>query len=62
MTLFVDSSMFYAAADTGDRANAVAKAVLGGGDRLVTSDHVLVESWFLLRRRLGREVAERWWG
>jgi predicted nucleic acid-binding protein len=62
VSLFVDSSMFYAAADAGDRANARAKAVLGGGDRLVTSDHVLVESWFLLRRRLGREVAERWWG
>ncbi len=28
---------------------------------LVTSDHVLVESWLLLNHRLGRSAAERFW-
>jgi predicted nucleic acid-binding protein len=53
--------MFYAAADRGDRSNERAKRVLSAGDRLVTSDHVLVETWILLAHRLGRDAAERWW-
>jgi len=53
--------MFYAAADRGDRSNARAKEVLGSGERLVTSDHVLVETWILIAHRLGRHVAERQW-
>jgi len=61
VTLFVDTSAFYAAADSGDRAHERAREVLGGGEALVTSDHVLVETWILLRHRLGREAAERWW-
>lgn len=61
MTLFVDSSAFYAAADAGDKSHRRATEVLGAGEPLVTSDHVLVESWLLLRHRLGREPAERWW-
>jgi predicted nucleic acid-binding protein len=35
--------------------------VLSSGERLLTSDHVLVETWFLLARRLGRDAAERFW-
>ena len=62
MSLFVDSSVWYAAADAGDRSNARARELLSGGDPLVASDHVLVESWLLLRHRLGREAAERFWG
>jgi uncharacterized protein len=53
--------MFYAAADRGDRNNARAKQILGEGERLVTTDHVLVETWFLLGHRLGRSAAERFW-
>jgi predicted nucleic acid-binding protein len=53
--------MFYAAADRGDRSNERAKRVLSAGERLVTSDHVLVETWTLLAHRLGRDAAERWW-
>jgi predicted nucleic acid-binding protein len=59
--LFVDSSAFYAAADTGDASHERAVEVLEAGDALVTSDHVLVESWELLNRRSGRAVANRWW-
>jgi predicted nucleic acid-binding protein len=61
MTLFVDSSAWYAAADGGDQSNQRAKNALDSGDDLVTSDHVLVESWLLLRHRLGRPAAERFW-
>ncbi len=52
--------MFYAAADRGDRDNARAKEILRS-ERLLTSDHVLVETWFLIRHRLGRPAAERFW-
>lgn len=61
MTLFVDSSAFFAAADYDDRDHARAEAILSSGEPLVTSDHVLVESWLLLRRRLGRQPAEQYW-
>ena len=53
--------MFYAAADRSDRSNARAKDVLSAGERLLTSDHVLVETWFLLAHRLGRTSVERYW-
>lgn len=62
MSLFVDTSAWYAAADHGDTNNARAKEVLASGDPLVTTDHVLVETWLLLRHRLGRHAAERFWG
>ncbi|HTZ83091.1 MAG TPA: PIN domain-containing protein [Candidatus Acidoferrales bacterium] len=61
MSLFVDTSMWYAAADSGDYSNARAKAVLSDGEALVTSDHVLVETWSLLHHKLGRNAAERFW-
>jgi predicted nucleic acid-binding protein len=61
MSLFVDTSVWYAAANSADAGNARAKAILAGGEPLVTSDHVLVETWTLLRHRLGRRVAERFW-
>lgn len=61
MSLFVDTSAFYAAADSGDRSHARATAVLGAGDALVTTDHVLVESWLLIRARGGRGAAMRFW-
>jgi predicted nucleic acid-binding protein len=61
MTLYVDTSAFYAAADSSDRSHPRATEVLGTGDRILTSDHVLVETWILLRHRLGRSAAERFW-
>ena len=52
--------MFYAAVDAGDVDHERAKIILAGatGD-LLTTDHVLFETWRLLRQRLGRPVAER---
>ena len=61
MSLFVDTSVWYAAADTSDAGNARAKSILAAGEPLVTSDHVLLESWTLLRYRIRRQAAERLW-
>jgi uncharacterized protein len=61
VTLFVDTSAFYAAADSSDRSHARATDVLAAADSLVTTDHVLVESWILIRARGGRTAAERFW-
>ena len=61
MSLFVDTSIWYAAADSSDRSNARAKAILRSGESLITSDHVLIETWTLLHHRLGRSAAERFW-
>lgn len=61
MSLFVDTSVWYAAADSGDSSNRRAKAILKGGESRVTTDHILVETWVLLRHRLGRSAADRFW-
>jgi predicted nucleic acid-binding protein len=61
LSLFVDTSAWYAAADASDRDNRRAKKILSGDERLVSSDHVLAETWLLLRHRMGRETAERFW-
>ena len=62
--LFVDTSAFYAVADESDRHHARAEAVFvsraTAGD-LVTTDHVFVETWCLIRARLGRKAAMRFW-
>ena len=61
MSLFVDTSIWYAAADSSDRSNARSKAILRSGETLVTSDHVLVETWTLLHHNLDRKAAEGFW-
>ena len=61
MSLFVDTSIWYAAADKSETSNSRAKAILSAGEPLVTTDHVLIETWTLIRYRLGRRAAERFW-
>lgn len=61
MSLFVDTSIWYAAADSSDLSNARARDILKSGEPLLTTDHVLVETWTLLRYRLRRQAAERFW-
>lgn len=61
MSLFVDTSIWYAAADSSDESNARAKDILKSGEALVTSDHVLVETWTLLHHKIHRKAAERFW-
>jgi predicted nucleic acid-binding protein len=59
VTVFVDTSAWYAAADADDASHLRAAARLEefSGD-LLTSDHVLVETWYLASSRLGRHIAE----
>ncbi|MDN5939699.1 MAG: PIN domain-containing protein [Salinisphaera sp.] len=59
--LFVDSSAWYAAADRGDTCHSRATEQLSLTDQFVTSDYVLVETWLLLRHRLGFDVAQAFW-
>lgn len=61
MNLFVDTSVWYAAADAGDHSNAKATEVLSTDESLVTTDHVLIETWLLLNHRIGKDAAERFW-
>jgi predicted nucleic acid-binding protein len=61
MSLFVDTSVWYAAADSSDRSNPRAKVILKSGEALVTSDHVLIETWTLLHHKLDSKAAERFW-
>ena len=59
MTVFVDTSAWYAAADADDASHARAATRLEQfAGELLTSDHVLVETWFLASSRLGSDVAE----
>jgi len=61
MTLFVDTSAFYAAVDRSDREYARAGVLLATPEPLVTTDHVLVETWLLIQRRMGSVVADTFW-
>jgi hypothetical protein len=53
---------FSAAVDAGDRGHRRPTQVLAAGDTLLTTDHVLAESWLLPRARAGRDTAERFFG
>jgi predicted nucleic acid-binding protein len=44
LSLFVDTSAWYAAADRADRSHARAKTVLYAPEELVTTDHILIET------------------
>jgi len=60
VTVYVDTSAWYAAADVDDAGHDCAARWLEEfAGALLTSDHVLVEKWFLATRRLGVEVAEQ---
>ena len=61
MSLFVDTSIWYAAVNSSDKDNARAKKILKTSEALVTTDHVLIETWTLLHHRIQPNVAERFW-
>ncbi len=61
MSIFVDTSAWYAAADSGENRHIRAKEILASREALLTSDHVLVETWLLLKLRLGLHAADRFW-
>ena len=58
--VFVDTSIWYAAADDGDAHNEVARSLLTEhAGALVTSDLVLAELWNLLNARAQHHTANR---
>lgn len=61
--LFVDTGVWYAAMDKGDRSHARARHLLQSqtGSMFLT-DQVLLETWRLAAHRLGWGVAERFFG
>lgn len=61
MSIFVDTSAWYAAADRSDRSNGRAKHLLATEEPLVTSDHVLVETWRLIHHLISTNAAETFW-
>ncbi len=61
VSVFVDSSIWFAAANARDRLNQRAKSILTQTTSRRSTDHVLVETWLLLNNRLGRFAAERFW-
>lgn len=61
MSLFVDTSVWYAAADSSDIDNHRARRILGSGETLVTTDHVLIESWKLIHHRISAKAAQKFW-
>ena len=59
MSVFVDTSVWFAAANAKDANHSRAAALLTGFEgRLLTSDHVIVETWMLAAGRVGAELAE----
>ncbi|MBI5481021.1 MAG: PIN domain-containing protein [Deltaproteobacteria bacterium] len=62
--LFVDTSAFYALADADDRNHERARTVFerrAEAGEACTSDYVFVETWSLIRARMGRGAALRFW-
>ena len=54
MTVFIDTSVWFAAIVGRDRDNARAKSILKDIEEALTTDHVIVETWLLLNSRYHR--------
>jgi len=61
LSVFVDSSIWFAAVVESDRDNERARSILTATTGHVTTDHVLVETWLLLNSRCHRKAAEDFW-
>lgn len=61
MSTFVDSSVWFAAASAREPKNELAKSILLRLDGWTLTDHVLGETWQLLKARFGSEVANAFW-
>lgn len=61
MSVFVDSSVWFAAANRRDRHNARAKELLSSIEDPFLTDHILIETWLLLNSRIHRWAAEDFW-
>jgi uncharacterized protein len=61
VSIFVDSSVWFASVVARDRDNVRAKSILKGNNDPLTTDHVVVETWLLLNSRYHHQAAERFW-
>jgi predicted nucleic acid-binding protein len=61
VSVFVDTSVWYAATDKADVRHQRVLEILEAGEPLITSDHVLVETWLLLNARFHHAGADRFW-
>jgi predicted nucleic acid-binding protein len=61
LTTFVDTSVWFAAANIRDGQNSRAKSILSGVVEPLLTDHVLVETWNLINARIHRHAAEQFW-
>jgi predicted nucleic acid-binding protein len=61
VTVFVDSSVWFAAANIREQRNARAKRIIADIAAPLMTDHVLVETWLLLNSRIHRNAAELFW-
>lgn len=61
MSVFVDTSAWYALIDRSDKSHERIAARLPEVGPLVTTDHVLVETHRLASHRLGNTVADTFW-
>lgn len=62
MSLFVDTSVWYAALDRSDRSHDRATGILGSASTVAITDHIMVETHRLAAYRLGSEVADAFLG
>jgi len=61
LTIFIDSSVWFATIVARDQNNRQAKVILLNESDHVTTDHVVVETWLLLNSRYRRQAAESFW-
>jgi predicted nucleic acid-binding protein len=61
VTVFIDTSVWFAAANVRDRYNKRAKQLFAEIDTPLLTDHVLIETWGLLNNRVHRQAAESFW-
>jgi predicted nucleic acid-binding protein len=61
LSLFVDTSVWFGAANTRDTHNRRAKEILTNNPVPILTDHVLIETWRLLNSRVHRAAAENFW-
>jgi predicted nucleic acid-binding protein len=61
VSVFADSSFWFATIVARDEQNERCKVISRSIDAFVTSDHVVVETWLLLNSRYHRRGAELFW-
>ena len=61
MSVFVDTSAWFAALNRKDKDHPRAKKIIADCADLVTSDFVLVEAWLLAKNRTSFQAAQSFW-